>query len=201
MSGSKKTPVIRIVDDDPGIHDSLGLILDLAGYPNIRHYYSAEEFLAADLLSDYGCAVVDLRMGAMSGLELQQKLKSRSARIPLIFLSGHGDIDTAVLAMQEGAKTFLTKPVSVPKLMAALEACLGENEDQKRSLAAAAVKTLTAREREAAALLKQGLTSRVVAERLGISLRTAEVHRTSVMRKLACSSLEELAEVLDQAEL
>ncbi|MEE0161808.1 MAG: response regulator [Sutterella wadsworthensis] len=197
MMKANEKVVIRIVDDDPAIHDSLGLIFDMAGMI-VRHYYSGEEFLAADFLNDAGCAVVDLRMGGMSGLELQQKLKSAGCGLPLIFLSGHGDIETAVSAMEEGAVTFLTKTVTADKVMEAVGRALEGRRREADGVYALQerLETLSSRERQILDLLCAGLSCRAVADRLVISLRTAECHRTSVMRKLHCAGLKEFEALL-----
>lgn len=116
-------PVIRIVDDDPRMHDALQFILESEGY-SVRHFFSAEDFLAGDFLSDPGCAVLDVRMGKMSGLVLQRVLKEREVDLPVIFLSAHGDIGMAVDAIDSGAVTFLTKPVRAEKLLTAVDKAL-----------------------------------------------------------------------------
>lgn len=113
-------PVIRIVDDDPHMHDALQFVLESEGY-SVRHFFSAEDFLAGDFLSDPGCAVLDVRMGKMSGLVLQRVLKEREVDLPVIFLSAHGDIEMAVDAIDSGAVTFLTKPVRAEKLLTAVD--------------------------------------------------------------------------------
>lgn len=194
-----KENVIRIIDDDPAIHDSLSLIFEIQSMP-VRHYYSAEEFLAADFMSDPGCAIVDLRMSGITGLELQQRMKMRNCQLPLIFLSGHGDIETAVSAMEEGAVTFLTKPVTAKKLIQAVERAFSSQSvgEAGTSKLKEQLKLLSERELEILELLKQRLTCRTIAERLNISLRTAEVHRTSIMRKLHCASVQELTVRLDE---
>lgn len=196
MTESSQGFIVRIVDDDPAIHDSLSMIFDLAGI-SVRHYFSAEEFLASDFLSDSGCAVLDLRMNGMSGLELQQKLNSKDCSLPLIFLSGHGDIDIAVSAMQEGAVTFLTKPVAAAKLMEAVDRARAKlKPDDEAERIQKAVDSLSEREQDVFRLLRQGLSCRAAADRLGITLRTAEVHRTGIARKLNCSGARELDALL-----
>lgn len=195
----QRTPIIRIVDDEPAIHDSLGVILDLAGHA-VRHYMSAEELLTQDLLSDPGCAIVDLRMGGLSGLELQEELRRRGAALPLIFLSGHGTIDTAVAAMEAGAVTFLTKPVSAERLLEAIGRTLEDHSPERQleeKLSRLAL--LSERETEIFRLLQAGLSCRTVGERLGISARTAEYHRTGIMRKLQCESVRELQALFEKA--
>lgn len=184
--------VIRIIDDDPAIHDSLSLIFEMQEMP-VRHYYSAEEFLAADFVNDPGCAIVDLRMNGITGLELQQRLKARQCVLPLIFLSGHGDIETAVSAMEEGAVTFLTKPVTAKRLIQAVERAVSSACGEDAHVCTPEeLSLLSERELEIMKLLRQKLPCRAIADRLGISLRTAEAHRTSIMHKLHCANLREL---------
>lgn len=200
------TPVIRIVDDDPHIHDALAFVLEGEGY-KVRHFFSAEEFLAGDLLSDPGCAVLDVRMGQMSGLVLQQEMARRGIALPVIFLSAHGDIDMAVGAMEQGAVTFLTKPVRSDRLIDAIERALARTggeasrEDKSRSALEAreAFASLSERERQVALLAGQELTNRQIAERLELSVRTIEFHRAGAMRKLGTHSAEELRDALRRA--
>lgn len=191
-------PVIRIVDDDPRMHDALQFILESEGY-SVRHFFSAEDFLAGDFLSDPGCAVLDVRMGKMSGLVLQRVLKEREVDLPVIFLSAHGDIGMAVDAIDSGAVTFLTKPVRAEKLLTAVDKALSRK-------GSAEVQTTDAREvrkafaalsdREVALLAGQKLTNRQIAERLELAVRTVEFHRAGAMRKLGTHSAKELTEKL-----
>lgn len=190
-------PVIRIVDDDPRMHDALQFVLESEGY-SVRHFFSAEDFLAGDFLSDPGCAVLDVRMGKMSGLVLQRVLKEREVDLPVIFLSAHGDIGMAVDAIDSGAVTFLTKPVRAEKLLTAVDKALsrkGSAEVQTREVRKAFA-ALSDREREVALLAGQKLTNRQIAERLELAVRTVEFHRAGAMRKLGTHSAKELTEKL-----
>lgn len=116
-------PIIRIVDDDPNIHDALAYVLENEGFI-VRHYESAESFLINDRPEDPGCAILDVRMGEMSGIVLHDRMKKRGSKLPCIFLSAHGDVDMAVDAIEAGAVTFLSKPVRTEKLLAAIERAL-----------------------------------------------------------------------------
>ena len=115
--------IIRIVDDDPNIHDALAYVLENEGFI-VRHYESAESFLINDRPEDPGCAILDVRMGEMSGIVLHDRMKKLGSKLPCIFLSAHGDVDMAVDAIEAGAVTFLSKPVRTEKLLAAIERAL-----------------------------------------------------------------------------
>lgn len=205
--------IIRIVDDDPNIHDALAYVLENEGFI-VRHYESAESFLINDRPEDPGCAILNVRMGEMSGIVLHDRMKKLGSKLPCIFLSAHGDVDMAVDAIEAGAVTFLSKPVRTEKLLAAIERALtiaqslasgdpGQTLDgtpaSETALTAAlteaartAFLSLSDRERQAALLAVSGLTNRQIAERLEIAVRTVEFHRAGSMRKLGCHSAAEL---------
>lgn len=211
-------PIIRIVDDDPNIHDALAYVLENEGFI-VRHYESAESFLINDRPEDPGCAILDVRMGEMSGIVLHDRMKKLGSKLPCIFLSAHGDVDMAVDAIEAGAVTFLSKPVRTEKLLAAIEraltiaqsltcepeqtldgtpsreAALTDEAARQAALTEAArtaFLSLSDRERQAALLAVSGLTNRQIAERLEIAVRTVEFHRAGSMRKLCCHSAAEL---------
>lgn len=211
-------PIIRIVDDDPNIHDALAYALENEGFI-VRHYESAESFLINDRPEDPGCAILDVRMGEMSGIVLHDRMKKLGSKLPCIFLSAHGDVDMAVDAIEAGAVTFLSKPVRTEKLLAAIEraltiaqsltcepeqtldgtpsreAALTDEAARQAALTEAArtaFLSLSDRERQAALLAVSGLTNRQIAERLEIAVRTVEFHRAGSMRKLGCHSAAEL---------
>lgn len=208
-------PIIRIVDDDPNIHDALAYVLENEGFI-VRHYESAESFLINDRPEDPGCAILDVRMGEMSGIVLHDRMKKLGSKLPCIFLSAHGDVDMAVDAIEAGAVTFLSKPVRTEKLLAAIERALTiaqslasgvpggtpasetalTDEAARQAALTEAARTaflsLSDRERQAALLAVSGLTNRQIAERLEIAVRTVEFHRAGSMRKLGCHSAAEL---------
>lgn len=211
-------PIIRIVDDDPNIHDALAYVLENEGFI-VRHYESAESFLINDRPEDPGCAILDVRMGEMSGIVLHDRMKKLGSKLPCIFLSAHGDVDMAVDAIEAGAVSFLSKPVRTEKLLAAIEraltiaqsltcepeqtldgtpsreAALTDEAARQAALTEAArtaFLSLSDRERQAALLAVSGLTNRQIAERLEIAVRTVEFHRAGSMRKLGCHSAAEL---------
>ena len=202
-------PIIRIVDDDPNIHDALAYVLENEGFI-VRHYESAESFLINDRPEDPGCAILDVRMGEMSGIVLHDRMKKRGSKLPCIFLSAHGDVDMAVDAIEAGAVTFLSKPVraltiaqslasgeteQTPGGTPAREAALTDEAARQAALTEAArtaFLSLSDRERQTALLAVSGLTNRQIAERLEIAVRTVEFHRAGSMRKLGCHSAAEL---------
>lgn len=175
---------VRIVDDDTDHNKATEFLLRCKGWQVIS-YTSAQSFLTEDVNSLPGCIVLDVHMPELSGLELQQIMKEREIILPIIFLTGYGDIDMAVNSMIEGAVDFLQKPVNPDRLLASVEkACtksvslsapfvLMTEEEAKQRL-----KKLTAREIEILELVNQELPSRLIGERLGISERTVETHRT-----------------------
>lgn len=186
---------IFIVDDDQAVRDSLRVLLESAGHV-VRTYASARKFLS-DAQLDQGCLIVDCRMPEMSGLELQEELSRRGENIPVIVITGHGDVPLAVRAMTAGALDFIEKPFDGQRLLDSLARAL-EIGHQKRSRAAEAkaaqalLAQLTARERQVFDKLIKGNPNKIVAFELGISPRTVEVHRSKIMFKLHARSLSDL---------
>jgi len=188
--------IVHIVDDDKAIRDSLTLLMKSVGFES-KSYDSAEMYLnEADLYAP-GCLIADIRMRGISGLELQQTLNNKGIKIPVIIITGHGDVPVAVQAMKEGAVDFLEKPYDNEVLVTRIEQCLSEvSEFQDKSRIIAEAKTrlsrLTAREREVMTLLVAGKHNKVIAKELSISVRTAEAHRAKVMKKLHAESLSDI---------
>ena len=188
--------IVHIVDDDRAIRDSLGMLMKSIGYES-RSYDSAEKFLdEADLFAP-GCLVVDIRMQGMSGLELQQLLNKKEIKLPVIMITGHGDVPMAVQAMQAGAVDFLEKPYDNSVLVTRIKQCLAEATESQDKLrvvadAKALLSRLTPREREVMNLLVAGKHNKVIAKELAISVRTAEAHRAKVMKKLRAESLSDI---------
>ncbi len=190
---------IHIVDDDPAVRDSLRLLLEASAFA-VRTHASAAAFLveAAALV---GCVLTDVRMPELDGLELQQRLNERGVRLPVIVMTGQGDIPIAVRAMKAGAVDFLEKPVDEARLLDAVGRAL---EQGKRLLqaqasaaeAAARLAGLTPREREVLDLLVTGLSNKAVGNELGASPRTIEVHRARILEKLQARSLPELVRLV-----
>jgi two-component system response regulator FixJ len=194
---------VFIVDDDADIRDSLQLLLEVAGF-RVRNFTSAKLFLADDS-AKHGCLIADIRMPDMSGLELQEEVARRHLDLPVIIMTGHGDVPLAVRAMKAGAIDFLEKPFDEEKMLTSVRRAL-EIGSKARSRAAEAkaaqtlLASLTPRERGVLDKLVQGRSNKVVAYELGISPRTVEIHRAHIMGKMEASSLSDLVRVVLAAE-
>ena len=188
--------IVHIVDDDKAIRDSLTLRMRSVGF-NSKSYDSAEKFLDEADYNSAGCLIVDIRMQGMSGLELQQLLNNKGINMPVIIITGHGDVPMAVQAMQAGAIDFLEKPYDNEMLVDRIKQCLSEvSKSRDKSKLVAEAKTrllrLTPREREVMNLLVAGKHNKIIAKELNISVRTAEAHRAKVMKKLHAESLSDI---------
>lgn len=183
---------VFIVDDDAAIRDSLRMMLEAAGYA-VRDFASAQSFLSDPELRG-GCLIVDIRMPGMGGLELQEELVRRKANIPVIVMTGHGDVPLAVRAMRAGAIDFVEKPFEEERMLQSVSDALAAGQ-RAQSRAAEAKEArelldqLTPREREILDQLVKGHANKVVAHQLGISPRTVEIHRASIMEKLHARNL------------
>ena len=189
-------PIVHIVDDDKAIRDSLAMLMKSVGYES-KPYDSAEMFLNKADLCAPGCLIVDIRMHGISGLELQQLLNNKGIKIPVIIITGHGDVPMAVQAMKAGAIDFLEKPYDNELLVARIKQCLSEvSRSQVKSRIVAEAKArishLTPREKEVMNLLVAGKHNKIIAKELNISVRTAEAHRAKVMKKLHAESLSDV---------
>jgi len=193
------------VDDDAAVRSSLRLLVKSVGL-SAAVFTSAQEFLSSYDTRQPGCLVLDVRMPGMSGLELQQQLNLRGAVIPVIFITGHGDIPMAVEAMQHGAFDFLQKPFRDQDLIDRIQRALEKDRENRAALGQRArirerLDSLTPREREVLALVTSGKANKVMAADLGLSQRTVETHRAHVMEKMAASSIAQLVRmVLDLEE-
>jgi two-component system, LuxR family, response regulator FixJ len=189
-------PQVWVVDDNEAMRDSLAMLLRSAGY-KVGNCASAVEFLKRWTPGSPGCAVLDIRMPGMDGLELQQEISVRDKTLPVIFITGHGDVPMAVRAMQRGALHFLQKPFGDEELMDAIDKALGEHATHRdgerihRDLLIR-VATLTPREREVMERVVAGQANKVIAIELEVSQRTVEIHRARVMEKMGCRTLPEL---------
>lgn len=193
--------VVRIVDDDEELLTSFRFLLEGEGW-FVRTYNSAESFLEKDNFNVPGCAIVDIRMNGMNGLELQDTLNTRGINLPLIFLSGHGTIEDVVDTLQSGAVTFLSKPASLEKLREAISKamdCASEISEQKSDIRN--WHSLTGKEKEVARLVSQGLLNKQIAGELGIAERTVQTHRTMVYRKLDAKNNIEVYKILNRLNL
>ncbi len=191
-----KPAMVFVVDDDAGVRSSIRLLLKSVGIA-ATPMASAQEFLDAFDPAQPGCLVLDIRMPGMSGLELQQELNRRGAMLPVLFITGHGDVPMAVEAMQHGAFDFLQKPFRDQDLIDRIQKALLRDQENRASLrehnqVRERLASLTVRERQVLNLLTQGKQNKVMAAELGISQRTVEIHRAHVMEKLGASSVAQL---------
>ncbi|MGE0358776.1 MAG: response regulator transcription factor [Burkholderiales bacterium] len=192
--------LVHVIDDDRAVRDSLRWLLEGEGL-DVRTHASAEEFLAVLGEGPPACAIVDIRMPGMSGLELQEALALRHARLPLVFVTAHGDVPLAVAAMRRGAIDFVEKPFSDGQLVESVRRALafhgrlapgGADPALLRARAAG----LSARERQVLAAVVEGKSSKAIGTALGIATKTVEAHRVRIMGKLGANSLAELVRLV-----
>ncbi|HXY96755.1 MAG TPA: response regulator transcription factor [Steroidobacteraceae bacterium] len=200
----QQAPTVFVVDDDEGVRNSLRFLLRSVGLQT-QTLASAIEFLDTYKPSQPGCLVLDVRMPGMSGLELQQQLNLRGAVIPVIFITGHGDIPMAVEAMQQGAFDFLQKPFRDQDLIDRIQRALERDTRNRTALDQHAkirerLDSLTPREREVLALMTRGKPNKIMAAELGVSQRTVEIHRARVMEKSGAASLAQLVRMVMDLE-
>lgn len=193
-------PTVFVVDDEEAVRDSLQWLLESKGL-KVALFDSAETFLAAYSPSQPGCLVVDVRMPGMSGLELQEKLAELHYSLPVIFITGHGDVPMAVQAVKHGAIDFLEKPFNDKDLLAIIERSLEHDRQQRERLqqansAQSRLASLTPREREVMELVVAGKLNKLIADQLNISIKTVEAHRAKVMEKVGAHSLAELVQIV-----
>ena len=193
-------PTVFVVDDDDAVRDSLRLLLKSAGI-TCDAYGSAQEFLSHYDAAQPGCLVLDVRMPGMSGLEMQQQLNLSGAMLPVIFITGHGDIPMAVEAMQHGAFDFLQKPFRDQELLDRVQRALTRDAENRTRLRHTdrireRLASLSPREREVLDLVTQGKANKMVAGDLGVSPRTIEIHRARVMEKMNAHSIAELVRMM-----
>jgi RNA polymerase sigma factor (sigma-70 family) len=192
--------LIYVVDDDDAFRDSLRWLLESAGY-RVAVFPSAERFLASYRPGRNACLLLDVRMPGLSGIELQAELNRRGDAIPIIFITGHGDVPMAVEAVKMGAYDFIEKPCADDQLLALIERVSSESaparqEQAQRLLAAVRLRTLTDREREVLDLVVVGKKNKQIAEGLGISVKTVEAHRARAMEKMGATSIAEVVRAM-----
>ena len=195
-------PVIFVVDDDPSVRKSLTRVMTSAGYA-VEAFASARDFLAREPLVGPCCVVLDVRMPGLTGLDLQETLASAGHRMPIVFITGHGDISMSVKAMKGGAVDFLTKPFDVENLLEAVQrAVVKDVEDlsaeERTAEVVERVKQLTPRETEVFALVVTGMLNKQIAGELAIAEKTVKVHRARVMEKMRAGSFAELVRLADR---
>ena len=191
---------VYIVDDDEAMRDSLAWLLESQGFA-VTAYVSAEDFLAACRDDMAGCIVLDVRMPGMSGLELYEKLNTRHCTLPVIFITGHGDVPMAVSALKKGAVDFIEKPFGDKDMLRLVGQCLEldrSNREKNRTGAAIAKRlaSLTEREVEVMDLIIAGKLNKQIADLLNISIKTVEVHRSRIMDKMAVRTVAELVQAV-----
>ena len=190
---------VFIIDDDEAVRDSMSMLLETIDLSH-QCFSSATDFLDGFDGSQRGCLVLDIRMPGMNGLELQQCLKEREAHLPIIFITGHGDVPMAVEAMREGALDFMRKPIREQELLDRIQEALKYEAGTRKNIFSQEqmlnrLSSLTKREREIFERVTEGHANKVIGMDLGISERTVEVHRSQVMKKLAVSSLAQLVKI------
>ena len=196
---------VFIVDDDEGVRDGLSLLLSTVGQ-SCELYECGQEFLEAYEEDKRGCLVLDIRMPRMTGLDLQKKLQELGSTLPIIFITGHGDIPMAVEAMRLGALDFIRKPFREHDLLERINEALNIDQDayrkaHDRQILIERMSSLSQREQEVFERVAEGHMNKVIAADLGISERTVEVHRGQVMKKLGAKTLAQLVRVKIAADL
>jgi FixJ family two-component response regulator len=194
---------VYVVDDDPSVRAGLSRLLQSMGL-TVKTFASAREFLEQAVSEEPGCLIVDLRMPAMNGLELQEQLMTRNLNLPVIFLTGYGTVPASVRAMKRGAVDFLEKPVDDQVLLDAIYQAIEKDRENRRNQAEVTsiqdrLKSLTPREYEVFTLITTGLLNKQVAYELGTAEKTIKVHRARIMEKMHCESLAQLVRLAEKA--
>ena len=197
-------PTIFVIDDDPSVREAIASLLRSVGL-EVRVFASSQEFLGSPRAESPNCLILDVRLPGLSGLDLQKELTRSHPGLPIIFITGHGDIPMTVTAMKAGAVEFLTKPFRDQDLLDAVQAGVERDRDRRRRESKVdsdrkRYETLTAREREIFRLVASGKLNKQAAATLGISEITVKVHRGQVMRKMKASSLAELLQMAGRLE-
>jgi two-component system response regulator FixJ len=200
----EKLRLVHLVDDDDAIRRSVGFMLKTSGF-HVRAYESGVELLKAAPDLESGCILLDIRMPGMDGLEAQRALRDKGVTLPVIIMTGHGDVSLAVQAMKAGAVDFIEKPFEKAVLLSAIEHGVERLKKSAADLdraeeAAVRLQALTPREREVLGGLAKGLPNKTIAYDLGISPRTVEIHRANVMSKLGVRSLSEALRIAFAAQ-
>jgi FixJ family two-component response regulator len=199
MSMIPKRGTVYVVDDDEAVRDSLQWLLEGNDY-RVRSYESAEDFLSRYDTREVACLVADIRMVGMSGMELQDKLIERRSPLPIVFITGHGDVPMAVESMKKGALDFIQKPFQEASLLSIIEKMLDKArgsfaEHQKAANRDALMSKLTTREAQVLERIVAGRLNKQIADDLGISIKTVEAHRANIMEKLNANTVADLLKI------
>ena len=199
MSLIPKKGTVYVVDDDEAVRDSLQWLLEGKDY-RVRCFDSAETFLSRYDQREVACLIVDIRMGGMTGLELQDKLVERKSPLPIVFITGHGDVPMAVDTMKKGAMDFIQKPFKEDQLVALVERMLDQAKDtfaehQSAANRGALMARLTLREAQVLERIVAGRLNKQIADDLGISIKTVEAHRANIMEKLSANTVADLLKI------
>jgi FixJ family two-component response regulator len=199
MSLIPKKGTVYVVDDDEGVRDSLQWLLEGKDY-RVRCYDSAETFLSRYDVREVACLIVDIRMGGMTGLELQDKLVERKSPLPIVFITGHGDVPMAVTTMKKGAMDFIQKPFQEEALVNLVERMLEQARaafagHQQSASRDALLAKLTTRETQVLERIVAGRLNKQIADDLGISIKTVEAHRANIMEKLNANTVADLLKI------
>ena len=198
----KIDPIVYVVDDDAAVRDAIKNLLESVGI-RVQTFASGSEFMARTPAEAPSCLILDVRLPGTSGLEFQRELTAAGVDIPIIFITGHGDIPITVQAMKAGAVDFLTKPFREQELLDAIHKAVDRDRQRREQTAEVAklrqrYEELTPREREVMALVTQGLLNKQIAAELGASETTVKIHRGQVMRKMGAESLADLVRMADR---
>jgi FixJ family two-component response regulator len=196
MSLIPKKGTVHVVDDDEAVRDSLQWLLEGKDY-RVRCFDSAESFLSRFDAREVACVLADIRMGGMSGLELQDKLIERKSPLPIVFITGHGDVPMAVSSMKKGAMDFIEKPFKEEELVNLVERMLDKarvsfSQQLEAASRDALLSRLTAREAQVLERIVAGRLNKQIADDLGISIKTVEAHRANIMEKLNANTVADL---------
>ena len=199
MSLIPKKGTVYVVDDDEGVRDSLQWLLEGKDY-RVRCYDSAETFLSRYDAREVACLIVDIRMAGMTGLELQDKLVERKSPLPIVFITGHGDVPMAVTTMKKGAMDFIQKPFQEEALVNLVERMLSQAKEafaghQQSASRDALLAKLTSRESQVLERIVAGRLNKQIADDLGISIKTVEAHRANIMEKLNANTVADLLKI------